>query len=461
MRSIFVTLFMLGMGLLAFQGSEASAQGQCTINGNPHGIVIRHQCATPMAIYPQHHYCASFDNQGDQLCRAWNQLKVAQYGRDTLPLIIPHRGLWGPTRQINTARHRVELVNPTDPGPPENTISSLIAGLHAGFYIQEVDVMRVGMAGSNGSYDKDVNSSDLVLGHYFNRFAFGYDDELPAQVLSIEEITQRNMRDRDQAKTNGEFERVPSLREALQWAEAHESILLIDPKAPRGARADEYQIIMAKTLQIALEVDALDNIALKAVSSREETINGIDQQLRRDGLSWAQFEGKVLFIPITAKSPGKSLSDIQDFMRDWYSRDVALFETSTFTPEYIGAQEFRTLAANECIPLDWGPSYRDYPNWRGSSQNCNSASYFHGLINFARRMDESFTRAGLWSVDPMNTRGTLGALYNSKFIGNTADDRRANPLVKFDFFDGSSAVITTDRPLEYLLMTGQSDQLSR
>ena len=357
--------------------------------------------AEPNQIYPSHHACGSCSGQQQyySFCQLFNQLMMPDFTSDSDIVPIPHRGTWG--TKINTGL------------PSENTLGALWNSvLDNDFKIIEIDISLTG--------EGLANEPTAILGHYFSMLAFGGDPDKAPKDYSPEQIQQFRMRNRAQQKTNNAFAHIPLLEDAIIWAKNNNVILTVDPKMPTGAPDDELQRLMAITLNLADEHDALKNIILKAVDPYDFCVLKMDQYLDKP---FSDYEGKFLWIPVVGTHASDPISTVLQSIDNWNqktsaSRHVAFYEAQLYAPSNPAANPFNHL----------GDTYE------------NMIDYVKSLGIHAPK------RAGLWSVDPMNPRGTLGREYNFKFIGNTDDDKRGNVITTLSYKYGPHCAITTDRP---------------
>jgi hypothetical protein len=194
---------------------------------------------------------------------------------------------------------------------------------------------------------------------------------------------------------------------------------MIDPKIPGGAPADEYEQIIAYALDDAKSKDALGNIVIKTEHSYEITRLGVSRYLTEP---FSSYEGKFLWSPMINKDMEISQSTVIDSIMYWHnstnaSKQIANYEISMFNPDYWGAKEFTA----------------------GGKQWKNLIDYLRGLTALGKR-------SAFWSVDAMSDRGTLGRDYNWKFIGNTDDDLRGNPVTNIQYYLATHVATNTGRP---------------
>lgn len=397
----------LALNLMAAIGVALAAPGPAP-RAEPSCIVLWGRNYSPTDLYDPRHACGTCGGQRAQpaLCGTLNQTMLPDWSATNSLIAVPHRGLWG---------------QPLSRGAPENTLDALY-GAWAGHYrVIEIDVALTGPDPSG--------VRQVFLGHYFTLAASNDSPGLDPSTLPPATVFAEHMNYRDQTSSTGDQSKLLSFRDALQFAKSNNIILMIDPKVPAGAPTDSISQIMAYVLNEAYGQAALQNIVLKTQQERQYTINTMAPYLTQ---TYTTLDGQFLWSPITAgNAEGANLNDILAFVRAWdaatlNSKQILVYETNLFSPNYVASKPFTSGG-------------RTYNN----------------LIDFVRLLTPLGKRSALWSIDPAGNKGTLGRVYNWKFIGNTPDDQRGNPLITLGYDSATHAMITTDRPDQFLALVNQ------
>lgn len=384
---------LVGICALAAPGA-ALAQERC--------VHIAGQDLEPAEVYSARHVCSTCPGQRDNpnLCNAANRLMVPYWSKPADLVSIPHRGLWG---------------QPLSAGASENTMAAIKQAVASGYRVIEIDVT---FTGPDAQGNKDV-----FLGHYFSMACCGGDPNRAPSDYSPSQVTAFRMNKRSQAPSTDPEDALLLLKPALEYAKQQGVLLMVDPKEPPNSAPDYLEQVIAKTLEIANDVGALSNVAIKTSSTY-----GLlkDKLVTLTGGRIKDWEGKFLWSPITATSPqSRDLNSILAFLIEWdnhtdNSKGVATYEVSLFSPDYFGAKPFTIGESN-------------YAN----------------LVDYVKRLTPLGKRSAFWSIDPMGDKGTFSRVYTWKFIGNTADDKRGSPVTNLSYWGGSHVAINTDRPAQY------------
>lgn len=391
-RSVLIILFALGASC-----DFAHAEDNC--------VDVAGQSLDPSEIYSSKHSCSTCAGQSEHLvCAVTNRLMVPYWSKPADLVTIPHRGLWG---------------QPLSQGASENTLAALDVARQQGKAIIEIDVTFTGTTDEN---------RDVFLGHYFSMASVsGPADRAPSDYTP-EQITAFKMNKRDMSPATDQLDALTLFRDVLVYADSHEMLLMVDPKAPAGVSPNYLEEIIWKVLQIAKEENALEHVTIKTQRGYADIV-GILNSL--SGLKFSdEYEGRFLWSPITKSSLPNTedpytLKDITDFVDLWHinteqSKQIATYEINLFSPEFFGSRPF----------------------------SIDNVSY-HNLVDYVKELTPLGKRSAFWSVDPMGDKGTFGRLYNWKFIGNTADDKRGNPIVNLSYWGATHVAINTDRPQQY------------
>lgn len=388
-------MFRIILGLSAVIAPGAAlAQERC--------VHIAGQELTPEEIYSQRHVCGTCPGQRDNpaLCGAVNRLMVPYWSKPADLVSIPHRGLWG---------------QPLSAGASENTLAALKQAVANGYRVIEIDVTFTG--------PDDKGYKDVFLGHYFSMACCGGDPNKQPSDYPAARLTTFKMNKRSQAPSTDPEDALLLLKPALEYAKQQGVLLMIDPKDPPNSAPDYLEQVIAKTLEIADGLGALSNVAIKTSSTYGALKENLERLTSGKINDW---EGKFLWSPITATSPdSRDLNAITAFLVEWdrhteNSKRVATYEVSLFSPDYFGAKPFKI----------------------GESEYAN-------LVDYAKRLTSLGKRSAFWSIDPMGDKGTFSRLYTWKFIGNTPDDQRGDPITNLSYWGGTHTAINTDRPIQY------------
>lgn len=394
----------------------------------------------PKVIYGDQHYCSVCANTEAAVCQALNVAMMPRWDRVQDLLSVPHRGFWG----------QLILQHGNQSPPAENTKNAIMFAQGQGYHIVEIDVAFTAPQSVGGA-------PKVILGHYFSEKAYTVaagsadsvanpHDTIPASVGDF------YMRQRDQSPSEDLLDRVFFLEDAIAYAKQTGMILMVDPKSPatQDDQKNEELRLMAHAVYLAYSHGALANIVIKTRHSASDSLTAIQNYLSRDfSVSSSQFlnsmRGRFLWSPITPekKLPNESDQMLRDraltYVDEWHtasdaSRHVLVYETNLLSEDFILAKPFV---------------------WDGVS--IGGAKHYSNLLDYVRLLPGYGKRSALWSVDPMGNKGTLGRLYNWKFIGNTASDKRGNPITTLSHDHARHSLITTDRPNQYQsLVTGEA-----
>lgn len=237
------------------------------------------------------------------------------------------------------------------------------------------------------------------------------------------QLTQFKMNKRSMTPSHDAKDSLLLFNDALTFAHDKNVLLMVDPKEPANAPDDYLEQVIAKVLQITADRGMFNRIAIKTSRPYAEMRARLDNLT---GGKIAQWEGHFLWSPITATTAqSRTLDEIITFIDDWHahtesSKQVATYEVSLFSPDYFGAKPFTR----------GGKTYKN-------------------LVDYVRQLTPLGKRSAFWSVDPMGDKGTFSRTYTWKFIGNTVDDKRGNPLTNLSYDYGPYVAINTDRPDQY------------
>lgn len=386
-----VTALMLSM--------EASAEDAC--------IRVAGQQLRPSDIYDTVHQCGTCPGQTAQLllCQAINRVMVPYWGSPTHAdlVAIPHRGYWG---------------YPLGQGASENTQAAFSEALRRGYRVIEVDAALTGRDG-NGN-------RSVFLGHYFNMAMVGGDRTKAPKDYTAAQLSQFKMNHRDQTPNSDNNAKLALMGDVIQWAKNNQVLLMIDPKIPGYAGPNDYEEIVARVLIDARQRGALGNIGIKTVDNYADAIAKMSPFISAPSYQ-ADYAGRFLWSPIPETKPNdKTRTQVLGYIDNWLA--------STGNGKHI-------------ITIETGLFSRDY--WTAKQFTTESHTTYGNLIDYVERSTRYGKRSALWSVDPMSPRGTLGRVYNWKFIGNTPDDQRGNTLVDLSYAFALFTAVNTDRPDEY------------
>ena len=270
-------------------------------------------------------------------------------------------------------------------------------------------------------FDKD-KKRDVFLGHYFDMAAAGGKSGTAPAEYSPSELIQYKMNKRDQSLSHNDEDSLSLVSDVIKWAKYSDVLIMLDPKIPANAESDEYEHIIAIVLNQAYEYGALSNIAIKTTNEYDDSIIKIKKYLNHP---LSEYIGKFLWSPIPNKSDSIDISDVLNSIDKWHlstdkSKSVAMYEISLYSEDYPGSKPFVY----------------------------NDVSYYN-LFDYIRQLTPLGKRFAVWSIDPMSDKGTLGRVYNWKFIGNTPTDRRGDPLQNLSYRYGLYAAVNTDIPATY------------
>ncbi|WP_172270332.1 hypothetical protein [Caulobacter sp. RHG1] len=365
----------------------------------------------------------------------WNNARSS----DLVP--IPHRGLWGGAGGSKTT-------------VAENTMAAFKAALGAGYRVLEIDAAMAGPACPDAY-------TEVFVGHYFSMLAAGGNvNDQPCQ-FTAQQLGQFSMRLRDGSANTLPSNALANIKDVVNWAKANQVLLMIDPKvpslSPSSQEDDQYSRIIGRVLQVAREVDALENVAIKTTynyNSSTAYFGPVDFE--------SIFAGRFLWSPIVNKAACMKSKD-QGPCTD---SDKAS-EISTVT----GAAAAWRQATNDSKQIiTYEIQLYNSAHWASNPFTVQGVTY-QGLIDFAARQTSNCPakswlckRSAIWSIDPAGDKGTLGREYNWKFLGNTVgkgaweDDQRGNPFVTLGYAASSNgtgygsplyAAVITDRPDMY------------